>query len=177
MKDNWDRHCSHWSLLQPQPLLMLLPSLRCIMSIAYAHTSCDTRHLEIFVVALQVSSAAASGVASFAVLEDGTVWGWGSSKRGQLGLGQGTVHALKPQRLPGLEGITEVSAGWGHACALRGKPTCHSTLPQYSAVPATQICELLTWSLWEPNILQSRHCKRNQHGMYHTLFICHHRPC
>jgi len=77
-------------------------------------------------LALQVTSAAASGVASFAVLEDGTVWGWGSSKRGQLGLGQGTVQALKPQRLPGLEGITEVSAGWGHACALRGKPTCNS---------------------------------------------------
>ncbi len=128
MKDNWDRRCSHWSLLQPQPLLMLLPSLRCIMLILYAHISCNTRHIEGFVLALQVTSAAASGVASFAVLEDGTVWGWGSSRRGQLGLGQGIVEALKPQRLPGLEGITEVSAGWGHACALRGKPTCKSTL-------------------------------------------------
>ena len=78
-------------------------------------------------------SAAASGVASFAVVEDGTVWGWGSSKRGQLGLGQGIVEALKPQRLPGLEGITQVSAGWGHACALRGKPTFKSTLT--AAIP------------------------------------------
>ena len=63
---------------------------------------------------------AASGVASFAVLTDGTVWAWGSSKRGQLGLGPGCVQTLHPQRLPGLEGITSVSAGWGHACALRG---------------------------------------------------------
>lgn len=69
---------------------------------------------------MQVKSMAASGVASFAVLTDGTVWGWGSSKRGQLGLGPGLVQALHPQRLPGLEGITSVSAGWGHACALRG---------------------------------------------------------
>lgn len=69
---------------------------------------------------MQVKSMAASGVASFAVLTDGTVWAWGSSRRGQLGLGPGCVQTLQPQRLPGLEGITSVSAGWGHACALRG---------------------------------------------------------
>ncbi len=153
---------------------MLLPSPRCIMLIAHAHRSCNTRHIEVFLLALQVTSAAASGVASFAVLGDGTVWGWGSSKRGQLGLGQGTVQALKPQRLPGLEGITEVSAGWGHACALRGKPACNPTL--FAAMlcyTSNTVFALLTWSLWEPNILQLCH----QHSDYHTLFICRHRPC
>ena len=74
---------------------------------------------------MQVKSMAASGVASFAVLTDGTVWTWGTSKRGQLGLGPGHVQALKPQRIPGLEGITSVSAGWGHACALRGAALVH----------------------------------------------------
>ena len=69
---------------------------------------------------MQVKSMAASGVASFAVLTDGTVWTWGSSKPGQLGLGPGCVQSLQPQRVAGLEGITSVSAGWGHACALRG---------------------------------------------------------
>ncbi len=142
MKDNWDRDGSHWSLLPPQPLLMLLPTSRCIMLILYACTNCNTRHTEAFILALQVTSAAASGVASFAVLEDGTVWGWGSSKRGQLGLGRGMHKTFKPQRLPGLEGITEVSAGWGHACALRGKPTCKSTLiaALSSVIPAIQTC-------------------------------------
>lgn len=74
---------------------------------------------------MQVKCVAASGVTSFAVLADGTVWAWGMSKRGQLGLGPGVVQALKPQPVPGLEGITEVSAGWGHACALRGEQSQH----------------------------------------------------
>ena len=42
-------------------------------------------------VCFQVQGAAASGVASFAVLTDGTVWSWGTSKRGQLGLGAGVL--------------------------------------------------------------------------------------
>lgn len=49
----------------------------------------------------QVKDAAASGVASFAVLTDGTVWSWGSSKRGQLGLGPGTSSSL-PSCFPAL---------------------------------------------------------------------------
>lgn len=42
----------------------------------------------------QVNAAAASGVGSFAVLTDGTVWTWGTSKRGQLGLGPGEPFYL-----------------------------------------------------------------------------------
>ena len=91
---------------------------------------------------MQVKSMAASGVVSFAVLTDGTVWAWGSSKRGQLGLGLGCVQALQPQRLAGLEGITSVSAGWGHACALRG-----AALPPCSIIARADPhvhCELAT---------------------------------
>ena len=42
------------------------------------------------------------------------------SKRGQLGQGAGIAEAARPARLPGLEGITSVACGWGHALALRG---------------------------------------------------------
>ena len=92
-----------------------------------AHTPSVTRsrrtsHNSTVLNACQVKSVAASGVASFAVLMDGTVWAWGTSKRGQLGLGPGITQALRPQRVPGLEGISQVSAGWGHVCALRGEP-------------------------------------------------------
>lgn len=69
---------------------------------------------------MQVLGAAASGVASFAIDAQGRVWSWGTSKRGQLGQGAGIAEAVRPARLPGLEGITSVASGWGHALALRG---------------------------------------------------------
>lgn len=69
---------------------------------------------------MQVLGAAASGVASFAIDAQGCVWSWGTSKRGQLGQGAGIAEAARPARLPGLEGITSVACGWGHALALRG---------------------------------------------------------
>ena len=69
---------------------------------------------------MQVLGAAASGVASFAIDAQGCVWSWGTSKRGQLGQGAGIAEAERPARLPGLEGITSLACGWGHALALRG---------------------------------------------------------
>lgn len=71
---------------------------------------------------VQVIGAAASGVASFAIDAQGCVWSWGTSKRGQLGQGTGIAESAQPRRLPGLEGITSVACGWGHALALRGRP-------------------------------------------------------
>lgn len=68
----------------------------------------------------QIMSGAASGVASFAVDEGGSLWAWGSSRRGQLGLGEGVTACPVPTRVPGLEGINRVACGWGHAAALRG---------------------------------------------------------
>nr|GEV62650.1 hypothetical protein [Tanacetum cinerariifolium] len=67
-----------------------------------------------------VQSAFASGVVSAAIGVDGSLWVWGKSKRGQLGLGTGITEAIVPSRINALakEEITKVSFGWGHALAL-----------------------------------------------------------
>ena len=70
---------------------------------------------------VQVVGAAASGVASFAIDSAGCVWSWGASRRGQLGQGAGTAESPLPRRVHGLEGITSVACGWGHALALTGR--------------------------------------------------------
>ena len=73
--------------------------------------------------------AAASGVASFAISAQGSVWSWGASKRGQLGQGMGITESPQPHRLPGLEGIVSVACGWGHALALRGALLGRESMP------------------------------------------------
>ncbi|XP_024960345.1 ultraviolet-B receptor UVR8 isoform X2 [Cynara cardunculus var. scolymus] len=67
-----------------------------------------------------VRSAFASGVVSAAIGLDGSLWVWGKSKRGQLGLGNGITEAVFPSRIEALakEEIIKVSLGWGHALAL-----------------------------------------------------------
>ncbi|KAF3628305.1 hypothetical protein FXO37_29415 [Capsicum annuum] len=69
---------------------------------------------------VRVQAAFASGVISAAVGDDGSLWVWGSSKRGQLGLGKGITHAALPSKIETLPGeeIVKVSLGWGHALAL-----------------------------------------------------------
>lgn len=68
---------------------------------------------------VKVQSVSASGVISSAVGDDGSLWVWGKSKRGQLGLGKGITEAILPSRVEGLAGerIAKVSLGWGHALA------------------------------------------------------------
>ena len=63
---------------------------------------------------------------SLALMEDGTVWGWGGKAKGQLGDGTFTTPRLAPQpvSLPlGPETITQITAGWGHALALSSDGT------------------------------------------------------
>ncbi|KAL6227157.1 hypothetical protein ACLB2K_001116 [Fragaria x ananassa] len=69
---------------------------------------------------VNVCSAFASGVISAAIGDDGSLWVWGKSKRGQLGLGEQVMEAVVPSRVEGLAGekITKVALGWGHALAL-----------------------------------------------------------
>ncbi|KAM7492452.1 hypothetical protein LguiA_035373 [Lonicera macranthoides] len=69
---------------------------------------------------VSVKSAFASGVISTALGVDGSLWVWGKSKRGQLGLGKGITDAVLPSRVEALaeEEIVKVSLGWGHALAL-----------------------------------------------------------
>uniref|UniRef100_A0A7N0TXS6 RCC1-like domain-containing protein n=1 Tax=Kalanchoe fedtschenkoi TaxID=63787 RepID=A0A7N0TXS6_KALFE len=68
---------------------------------------------------VRVQAAFASGVISTAVGVDGSLWAWGNSKRGQLGLGKGIVIAVLPTRVEALAGenVVKVSLGWGHALA------------------------------------------------------------
>ncbi|KAJ7537147.1 hypothetical protein O6H91_12G100000 [Diphasiastrum complanatum] len=67
----------------------------------------------------KIREAAGSGVVSMAVGTDGSVWAWGKSKRGQLGLGIGVTESAIPRRLETLTGlhVVQVSLGWGHALA------------------------------------------------------------
>lgn len=39
-----------------------------------------------------------------AIAKDGSLWAWGKSKRGQLGLGPNVTHALVPARVNALAG-------------------------------------------------------------------------
>lgn len=48
---------------------------------------------------VKARGASASGVVSGAIGEDGSLWVWGKSKRGQLGLGKGVIEALLPSRV------------------------------------------------------------------------------
>ncbi|GFP78732.1 rcc1 and btb domain-containing protein 2, partial [Phtheirospermum japonicum] len=69
---------------------------------------------------VSVRSAFASGVVSAVTGDDGSLWVWGKSKRGQLGLGKDITEAVLPSRVEALLGheIAKVSLGWGHALAL-----------------------------------------------------------
>lgn len=53
---------------------------------------------------VSVQKAFASGVISAAVGVDGSLWVWGKSKRGQLGLGKGITEAVIPSRVEVLAG-------------------------------------------------------------------------
>ncbi len=62
-----------------------------------------------------------------AVMTTGGVTCWGSNSWGQLGDGTTTTHHSSPVAVAGLtSGVTTVSAGWSHTCALttRGGVTC-----------------------------------------------------
>ncbi|XP_030520837.2 ultraviolet-B receptor UVR8 [Rhodamnia argentea] len=68
---------------------------------------------------VMVKASSASGVVSAATGDDGSLWVWGKSKRGQLGLGKDVTEAVTPSRVDALAGerIVQVSFGWGHALA------------------------------------------------------------
>ena len=68
-----------------------------------------------------VSSVAAGAFFSLAITKDGSVWGWGEAKLGQLGMGKQT-RALLPQRIAFSQdearNFVQCAAGYGHSSAL-----------------------------------------------------------
>ncbi|KAG0590248.1 hypothetical protein KC19_1G084200 [Ceratodon purpureus] len=77
---------------------------------------------------IEVVAARGSGVVSMAIARDGSLWAWGKSKRGQLGLGTNIIHAQTPQRVEALSGqhVVQVALGWGHALALTAEGHVYS---------------------------------------------------
>lgn len=61
---------------------------------------------------VNVCAAFASGVISAAIGDDGSLWVWGKSKRGQLGLGKGIVEAVAPSRVEALAGEKIAKVGY-----------------------------------------------------------------
>ena len=53
---------------------------------------------------VKVRAAFASGVISAAIGDDGSLWVWGKSKRGQLGLGKGITESVSPSKVKALAG-------------------------------------------------------------------------
>ena len=73
---------------------------------------------------MSVVDIGAGGNYSMALKNDGTVWTWGSNDRGQLGIGDSSIFAVnRPTKVPSLSSITAISAGTGHAMALRSDGT------------------------------------------------------
>ena len=68
-----------------------------------------------------VAAATGSGVATFVVTAEGLLYSFGSSKRGQLGLGTANAMSCAARRIEVPGKVTQVSAGWGHAAALLGE--------------------------------------------------------
>eukprot|EP00250_Pteridium_aquilinum_P017013 c23413_g1_i1 orf=786-2108(-) len=77
---------------------------------------------------VNVKDIAGSGVISMVIDAHGSLWAWGKSKRGQLGLGEGIIEAPSPQRVQALFGqqIVQVSLGWGHALACTAEGNLYS---------------------------------------------------
>ncbi|KAK9831040.1 hypothetical protein WJX74_000897 [Apatococcus lobatus] len=131
----------------------------------------------------ELVEAAASAVCSLAVDKQGRVWAWGTSKRGQLGLGPDTTHTLAALPIPGLEGIAHVACGWGHAAAVTydgelwtwGYPQ-HGRLGHSFATHPSQEAEseVMSRCVWAPrrvSALEGVSIKQVVCGADHTLAV------
>ncbi len=70
-------------------------------------------------------SAIAEGYGyGLAVKSDGTLWGWGSNSKGQLGFDPGSVAS--PTQIPGFSGVVAAAAGFEHTLVLKSDGTLWS---------------------------------------------------
>ena len=61
-----------------------------------------------------------AGQETTCALQDGTVYCWGQGSQGELGAGDTPTRSLTPHLVPGLQGVTELSAGYGlGTCAIQ----------------------------------------------------------
>lgn len=69
---------------------------------------------------VRIHAAFASGVVSAAIGDDGSLWVWGKSKRGQLGLGKEVTEAVLPSKVEAFadEKIVKVRS---YACGINIK--------------------------------------------------------
>lgn len=67
-----------------------------------------------------MADAAASLVHTLTLKQDGTVWAWGLNEYGQLGIGSAEIvdHSV-PIAVPGISGVTDISASPFHTVALK----------------------------------------------------------
>ena len=72
----------------------------------------------VFGLATDVTQVAGGDKFSVALHTDGTVWTWGDNSSGQLGDGSTVAYRPGPGPVPGLAGITQISAHGGFALAV-----------------------------------------------------------
>jgi alpha-tubulin suppressor-like RCC1 family protein len=61
---------------------------------------------------------------NIALKSDGTVWTWGLNDQGQLGNGEQNSNINPvPKRVPDLEGIISIAAGYKHSVVLKNNGT------------------------------------------------------
>lgn len=65
-----------------------------------------------------VRSVATGEIFTLALLEDGSVWGWGRNQSGQVGSGENTNQHDRPMPLDGLADVVHLAAGQEHALAV-----------------------------------------------------------
>ncbi|KAK7817374.1 e3 isg15--protein ligase herc6 [Quercus suber] len=74
---------------------------------------------------VNVCAAFASGVVSAAIGDDGSLWVWGKSKRGQLGLGKGIIEAVVPSRISNVPIQERTTTRLGQRMTFHGMAIAH----------------------------------------------------
>lgn len=130
-----------------------------------------------------ISSSFGSGVATYCITNEGLVYVMGSSKRGQLGLGQDITLARTPRRIDLPGNVVQLACGWGHTVAMMddgrvftwGWPA-HGRLGHTfaSSIEEEQEEMLSKRCVWEPKqveLLKGVKIKSIAAGSDHTLAI------